>query len=249
VNVEAPDEPPPVSTPVPDSSPPRQVWIPDPTPRQPRPQPGQNGVTLLPDGGGERVGTLPLPPLPGDDRPPGGGLDPYSVAIDILAHVPLPDITVRMSPAIGLVALPSWYWIEGYDGQPFGASRTIDIPPEVSAQVPFTEVPEDDPRRQGRTFTVEVRVWADRYDWSFGDGAGLTTRSLGRSYPDEADLKHTYEHSSLRYPDGFPVRVTAAYAAAWRVDGGEWQGLRTIRRTYGGSFRVQEIQTVLVGGR
>jgi hypothetical protein len=201
----------------------------------------------VPDGGGERPTLLPLPPLPGDERPPGGGgRDPRDVALDILAHVPLPDIKVRMSPALGLVALPSWYWVEGYDGQPFGASRTIDIPPEVSAQVPFTEVPADDPRRNGRSFTVEVQLEGTRYDWNFGDGAGLTTHSLGTPYPAESDLKHTYEFSSLRHAEGFPIRVTAEYSAAFRVDGGSWQGLRTVRRTYGGSFRVQEIQTVLV---
>ena len=116
----------------------------------------------------------------------------------------------------------------------------------MSARVPFTEVPEDDPRRQGRSFTVEVRLQGSRYDWSFGDGASLSTGSLGRPYPAESDLKHTYEFSSLQHADGFPVRVTAEYSAAFRVDGGGWQGLRTVRRTYGGSFRVQEIQTVLV---
>src|SRR5262249_34198166 len=87
------------------------------------------------------------------------------------------------------------------------------------------------------------------YDWSFGDGAGLTTGSLGKPYPVESDLQHTYEFSSLRHAEGFPIRVTAEYSAAFRVDGGAWQGLRTVRRTYGTGHRVQEIQTVLGGGR
>jgi hypothetical protein len=151
-----------------------------------------------------------------------------------------------MNPGLGLVALPSWYWVEGYDGQPFGESRTINIPPEVSAQVPLTEVPADDPRRQGRSFTVQVRVWGSRYDWDFGDGGKLTTGSLGKAYPQESDVQHTYQYSSLRYPGGFPGRLRIEYAAEFRVDGGGPQGLPAVRRTYEAAFPVQEIQTVLV---
>jgi hypothetical protein len=189
----------------------------------------------------------PTPPLPGEERPAGGGgIDPREVALDILLHIPLPDMRVRMNPTLGLVALPSWYWIEGYDGRPFGEARTVSIPPEVSAQVPFTVVPQDDPRRQGRSFTVEVRVYPSKYEWSFGDGGSLTTASLGQPYPAQSDIRHTYQHSSLPFRDGFPVRVTAEFSADFRVDGGGTQGLPAVRRTYGDSFRVQELQTVLV---
>jgi hypothetical protein len=202
------------------------------------------------DGIRQDVLVMVPPPLPADVRPPGGGgIEPREVALDILSHIPLPDIKLRMSPAVGLVALPSWYWVEGYDGRPFGESRTVDIPPEVSAQVPFTLVPADDPRRRGRSFTVEVRVRGSRYDWSFGDGKSLSGSSLGRPYPAESDVQHTYEHSSLPFPGGFPVRMTAEFSAEYRVDGGGSQGLPAVRRTYEAGFRVQEIQTVLVGGR
>jgi hypothetical protein len=180
------------------------------------------------------------PPLPPDQRPGGGGgLDPYSVALDILAHIPLPDMRLRTSPALGLVALPSWYWVEGYGGQPFGEARTITLPPANP----------DDPNDHGTSFTVVVRVWPSTYAWAFGDGKALTTRSLGRAYPSESDIQHTYEHSSLAYPSGFPVRMTAEFGAEFRVDGGGPQGLPSVRRTYGSAFRVQEVQPVLVQRR
>lgn len=187
------------------------------------------------------------PALPAEQRPGGGGgLDPHAVAIEILVHVPLPEIRVRVNPGLGLVALPSWFWVEGYAGEPFGASRTVEIPPEVSAQVPLDLVPADDPRRQGRSFTVEVRVWASRYDWDFGDGTAAVVGSLGKAYPAESDVRHTYRHSSLPFAGGFPVRLTVEYAAEFRVDGEGPFGLPAVRRTYEAAHRVQEIQAVLV---
>lgn len=178
----------------------------------------------------------------------GGGTDPRAVALDLLTHAPLPDIRVRMNPSLGLVAVPGWFWIEGYDGRPFGLSRTVDVPPAIGANVPFSQVPAGDPRRQGTSFTVEVRIWAGTYEWSFGDGGGLVTRSLGRAYPAESDIQHTYRHSSLRFRDGFPVRVTVEYAADYRENGGSPQTLPSIRRPYdSGGYRVQEAQAVLTG--
>jgi hypothetical protein len=186
-------------------------------------------------------------PLPAEQRPGGGGgTDPREVAVDILVHVPLPDIRVRMNPALGLVALPSWFWAEGYSGESFGASRTVDIPAPVGPLVPFTEVPADHPDRRGRSFTVEVRVGGSRYEWDFGDGAGVSGGSLGRAYPAESDVRHTYRHSSLPFVGGFPVRLTVEYQAEYRVDGAGPFGLPPVRRTYETAHRVQEIQTVLV---
>jgi hypothetical protein len=219
--------------------------------------PGGNGLTLVADGGGEVIMALTGPgnpavrrqvpaPLPAHQGPGGGGgLDPYAVAVDILVHVPLPDIKLRVNPALGLVALPSWYWVEGYGGEQFGGSRSVDVPPVVSAQVPFDEVPEDDPRRQGRSFTVEVRAWGSRYDWDFGDGMAASG-SLGKAYPAASDVQHTYRHSSLAFASGYPVRLTVEYGAAYWVDGDGPFGLPAVRRTYETAHRVQEIQSVLV---
>lgn len=198
------------------------------------------GITWQPYPPGPAIPPGAVPPLPADVRPGGGGgLDPYSVALDILAHIPLPDMHIRMNPTLGLVALPSWYWVEGYGGQSFGESRIVTIPPRNPL----------DPNDRGVSFTVEVRVWPSKYEWSFGDGKSFTTRSLGKPYPSESDIQHTYEHSSLAFPGGFPVRMTAEFSAEFRVNGGGPQGLPPVRRTYQSAFRVQEIQPVLVQRR
>ena len=182
--------------------------------------------------------------------PPAGGtaaaIDPREVAVEVLHEVPLPDIQVRMNPDTGLVALPAWFWVEGYDGGAIPRSRTVDVPPVVEIDVPLNVVPANDARRRGRTFTVEVTIRPTSYDWSFGDGGSSVSRSLGRRYPQESDVQHTYESSSLRAGGTFPVRLTVAFAAEFRVDGGPAQTLPPTQRTYSAMYRVQEIQSVLV---
>lgn len=210
------------------------------------------GIVWLPnsaDAGTLRFGAPPAAASPVVAAPaaPAVTIDPREVALEALSHVPLPDIQIRMNPGLGLVALPGWFWVEGYDGQPFGTARTLEIPPAVGADVPTDLVPADDPRRQGTSITVDVRVWPSTYAWSFGDGASLTTQSLGKPYPQESDIQHTYEYSSLPFPDGFPVQLTVEFAAEYRVNGGPPEPLAAIQRTYEASYRVQEVQPVLTG--
>lgn len=180
-------------------------------------------------------------------RPSGNGdsTDPREVALDALGHVPLPNIHLQVNPSLGLVHLAGWFWVEGYDGQPFGIERRVTVPPEVGPEVPLLVVPADDPRRQETHFTVEVRLWTSHYEWDFGDGKSLVTTSLGKPHPAESDIQHTYEYSSLGFADGFPVRLTVTFEAEYRVNGGALVGLPSIQQTYEYSYRVQEVQSVL----
>ncbi|MPZ16151.1 MAG: hypothetical protein GEU73_17335, partial [Chloroflexi bacterium] len=52
-------------------------------------------------------------------------VDPREIALDVVEHLPLPDIQIRVNPGLGLVGLPGWFWVEGYDGRPFGAAPTV----------------------------------------------------------------------------------------------------------------------------
>jgi len=175
-----------------------------------------------------------------------GGVAPRDIAVDVIQHVPFPELGVRMNPATGLVAVPGWFWVEGYDGRPFGGGESRDIPAEIGDDVPMALVPANDPRRRGGMLRVEVRVLPQRYEWDFGDGTRAETRSLGQPYPQESEVRHTYEYSSARAPGGFRVRLTVEFGAEFRVNGGPPQPLPPARRTYETAYRVQEIQTVLV---
>lgn len=148
-------------------------------------------------------------------------VDPRAVALYLLRHVPLPNLRVRMNPRLGLVNLPGWFWAEGYNGQPFGGSVTVG------------------------SYTISVRVWPASYQWSFGDGSTLVSPDLGQPYPAASDIRHTYQYSSLHYPDGFPVRLTVQFAAAFSVNGGGLEALLGMERTYTTAYRVQELQSIL----
>lgn len=204
-------------------------------------------VIWIPNGQHVQAGA---PPANGVDpgAPPastGSAVDPYQVALDVYAHVPLPGIQIRVNPELGLVAHPSNFWLAGYDGRPFGASRSISIPPAVGDDVPFDVVPRTDPRRQAIAFTVEVQVRAAQYRWDFGDGTSLSTTSLGQAYPATSEIQHRYETSSFYQPDGFAVQLTTRYEALWRVNDGGWQPLPAIQKTTLYGYPVQEIQTIL----
>jgi hypothetical protein len=208
------------------------------------------GVIWIPTttaGSGVFFGPPPVAtPLPGS--PPAGNgstTNPYQVALSLLDHVPLPNIQIKENPGLGLVNLPGWFWIDGYDGKPFGDSQTVTVPPAVDPDVPLTDVPANDPRRQPTYFTVSVQVWPTSYQWGFGDGASLVTQSLGQAYPAQSDIQHTYQFSSLQTQGGFPVQVTVVFAAQYEVNGGAAQGLPSMSHIYASSYPVQEAQALL----
>lgn len=205
------------------------------------------GLVWVPNNPNIHIGSPPPQPAIPPNPPAGDGnsTDPYQVALDLLDHVPLPNIMLKMNPSLGLVHLPGWFWVTGYDGKPFGLSRTVTIPPAVGPNVPFTQVPANDPRRQGTSFSVSVRIWPASYQWSFGDGATLESNSLGKAYPAESDIQHTYEYSSLKFNNGFPIQLTVVFNAEYQVNGGAPQGLPPIAHIYTANYPVQEAQSVL----
>jgi len=152
----------------------------------------------------------------------GDAVDPAAMAAALLDHVPVPDITIGVNPATGLVAVPSWFWIEGYDGSPIVASDTLG------------------------GVTVEVEITPTGYRWYFGDGAALETTSLGQPYPQPSDIRHTYEQSSS-VGGSFAATVEIAFSARYRVDGGAWQPLDPITRSFTAAYPVQQLQSILTG--
>ena len=119
--------------------------------------------------------------------------------------------------------MPAWFWIEGYDGSPIRTSDTL-----------------------GGT-TVEVEITPTNYAWSFGDGATMNTVSLGRPYPQASDIGHSYEQSSLSAGGAFPVTVEISFSVRYRVNGGAWQPLDPISRSFTAAYPVQQLQSVLTG--
>jgi hypothetical protein len=188
---------------------------------------------------------IELPPITVPTAANRAAIAPRLFVTDVLEELPLPAANVRMNPDLGLVAVPTWFWVEGYNGRAFGVSRQINIPAAIGDDVPVEDVPRDDPRRRSTSMSIAVTVRPSRYEWSFGDGSRIVTKTLGKPYPRASDVKHTYEVSSLRSPSGFTVGLTIEFAAEYRINGGAAQALPQIRRSYESNYRVQEIQPVL----
>lgn len=153
----------------------------------------------------------------------GDAVDPVTVALELLNHLPIPDIAIAANPSPGLVALPSWFWIDGYDGTAIVSSDSLG------------------------GLTVDVEVVPLHLRWAFGDGTSTETISLGQPYPAESDIQHVYERSSLGAGGAYIVAVEMTFAAQYRVNGGTWEPLDPITRSFTNAYPVQQLQSVLVG--
>lgn len=151
-------------------------------------------------------------------------VDPAALAASVLGTVPLPPIAVGASPGVGLVALPSWFWIDGYDGSTLRGSRTLGL------------------------VTVEVEITPQNYRWTFGDGRAIDTTSLGRPYPTESDIQHVYERSSFT-GGTFDVELAITFTARYRVNGGAWLPLAPVTQTYTRDYAVRQLQSVLTSNQ
>ncbi len=147
-------------------------------------------------------------------------VDPVSVAQELLDQVPVPDVAISANPDLGLVALPSWFWIEGYNGAPINASSSLG------------------------GVTVDVEITPQQYNWDFGDGGTLQTTSPGQPYPAESDVQYTYQRSSLQ-AGSYTVTVEITFSARYKVHGGAWESLAAITRSFSDDYPVQQLQAVL----
>lgn len=151
-------------------------------------------------------------------------VDPAALAASVLGTVPLPPIAVGASPGVGLVALPSWFWVDGYDGSTLRGSRTLGL------------------------VTVEVEITPQNYRWTFGDGRAIDTTSLGRPYPTESDIQHVYERSSFTGAT-YDVELAITFTARYRVNGGVWVPLAPVTQTYTRDYAVRQLQSVLTSNQ
>lgn len=146
---------------------------------------------------------------------------PSEVAMYLRDEIPMPQTTIRVNPDIGLVGTESWFWIEGYSGQPINDSTDT-----------FGQL-------------VEVQALVESYEWSFGDGQNGNSSSLGRAYPDRSDVRHVYERSSSNSGEGYPVQVRFVFAVRYRVGDGPWIDLPGISRNSSFRYPVSESQAVI----
>jgi len=148
---------------------------------------------------------------------PGPTIDPRQLALSARDRLPVPAGTIRVNPARALTGLPTWYWFDGYRGQPL--TKTVSA----------------------LGVTVQVQAIPTAYRWDFGDGATMTSRDLGRPFPQRSTITHTYQTARAQVT----VQSTFDFAVRWRVPGGPWTPMAPISRTATATFEVAQSQSVL----
>jgi hypothetical protein len=113
------------------------------------------------------------------------------------------------------VGLPSWFWIDGFDGQ-------VSAPP-ISAF----------------GLTIDVRMSSGSVTWDFGDGT-VETGDLGHAYPEESTVQHVHQHDGT-----FTITASIDLVPEYRVDGGPWITLPELQAVATAEHPVEERQAVV----
>jgi len=235
---------------------PSTAWA-DPIPIPIRPPSERPAAGVRPGGGGWNVSGPGRPGSVGAGGRPGanpgagagpgagGGGGPISAAgfANWLFELQIPLLTIRTSlEAAGLVGIETYFWVDGYGGE-FTERGRVQRPAEL-----------------GGDFAVQIRGWAGRVDWDFGDGLGRLGGQVGPGRGDRRALpaagstgstvRYVYDFTSWHYenaqPPGFPVVVRVTWNGRWTATGGEGSGTLTpIARDYVLAYRVREIQQIL----
>src|SRR6266542_3148398 len=223
--------------------------------------PGPMSHETFPDGtvvdlGGFSIGgwTMDTPSTPGRTTSfapvgPVPHIDPWTLAVSAEHEAPPPPVTLKANPDPGVVAMPSWFWVAGYDGQVVTHSKTQHASHTECRLV--TGVP--DCHTVDDSVTVNVRLTPTRYTWNFGDGRTGSIQSytpdegLGRPYTDAvhaSPVQWSYEFDSRDFPGGFPIELTITFSGVFQANGSGWQGLPNIDDSWTTGLVMRQVQTV-----
>jgi hypothetical protein len=178
-------------------------------------------------------------------------IDPWTVATQAQKEFPLPTVTLKANPDPGVVALPSWFWITGYDGSVLTHTKTQHASHTECRLLNGAT----DCRLVDDSVTVTVRLTPTHYQWTFGDGQTGSQQiypnpaGLGRAYTDPhtpSPVAWSYQFSSFGHLAGFPIAVTITFASEFQANGGPWAGLDPVTQTYTGSHVVEQVQPLRV---
>jgi len=189
------------------------------------------------------TGWAPVGPVP--------QIDPWSVARSAESEAPLPRISLKVNPDPGRVALPSWFWLEGYNGGVITWSKTEHAShTECRLNEGVAECHSVDD-----SVTVNLQATPRLYEWTFGDDVDNyasfgDAQGLGRAYTDPntpSPVAHAYHMSSINYlkDGGYPIELRVTWATAFSVNGGGSQGLPDVSQTYTARYPVRQIQSIV----
>ena len=180
-------------------------------------------------------------------------INAWNLALRAEQEFPLPPITLKVNPDPGRVNVDSWFWVEGYDGSVITHSKTQHASHlECRLLNGVTDC-----RTVDDSVTVVVHLNPKHYAWAFGDdrnnAAAFDNRNgLGRAYTDPdprnaSPVAHAYHWSSINFLDqgGYPIRLTVTWSAEFSANGGGFQGIPDVNRSFEGRHQVRQIQSIV----
>lgn len=149
------------------------------------------------------------------------------LALDHLERVLGPDLSIGHSPPANvLVGLSTWFWLEGYRGDPLRTTVATD----------WGE-------------TLDLSLTLAELTWDFGDGSSpVAGTELGEPYPAESEVQHVYEvrSTSRAEPDGaYQLIAGIALQVTYTHDGDGPYSAGTITTTHEQPIVVHQLQAVL----
>ncbi|MGZ8751365.1 MAG: hypothetical protein ACXW1S_00130 [Acidimicrobiia bacterium] len=142
------------------------------------------------------------------------------IAAAVARDLPYPVVSIGANPGgRGLTGLASWFWIDGYDGDPIVDAVT------------------------GFGTAVEVEARASAATWDFGDDSGSIEAPIGGG-PTSPSATHVYDSRSG--PGGFTVTASFSFSVRYRVNGGAWIELPPVARDAARAYEVVESRGQLV---
>ncbi|MDQ6669719.1 MAG: hypothetical protein M3069_03025 [Chloroflexota bacterium] len=209
---------------------------------------------------------------------PTGSSTPDSLAgfaLGAESSIRWPRIAIGANPNDpATVAVPTYYWVSGYDGSPRSVGITAVVQ-EGERCTPTFETNPDGPQTQtGQdcfpnlvTYRVTVTARPTTFSWNFGDNQRNPTKDGQQSVVTKAGLEglgtpyqaptwsspimHLFNVSSYRLEaeGGFPITLTVTYQVDWEAGAsatGERQSgsLGSLQQTVARPQRVQEIQVL-----
>jgi hypothetical protein len=173
-------------------------------------------------------------------------------------HMDLPSLQLDMNPRLGMVAVPTWFWVTGYDGNVISLTDNLELthqecgrvadrdaggaPSLDSSGAPTTH---NECRTIVDTVTVQVRAWPRVYHWTFGDNQDKTVRcpeiavcreGIGLAFTDPhspSPISHAYQWSSLGAngaADAYSIGLGITFGAQYRfsINGGSETGWQSL---------------------
>jgi hypothetical protein len=170
------------------------------------------------------LGGLPCVSVPSSER-----VDPLEIALRMEAELPPPDLRIGMNPQKGMVAVPTWFWVEGYDGS------VLRIRPRLLLTcvcglvgLPGILATGMDARLLVVGWAIAVMLWANRLSTRRTPRLS-SIRMCGARWGRMASGMPIRFGSGSRFPRSTGWRWTAARAGGVACRSGNWAGARATR--------------------